>query len=150
MAGYNLQQLSEVTGIPRSTVAYYRDKYRQYFNMKGKGRNRRYLPPTEEVLLLIAELSADNKSQHEIEEALKEQFQQIHDMEEIRQDSRGTGQQLEKSLAIITESLQLMAEQKREIEDLKDRIRQLENKALEEQKQEAPERKNFFQRLLGK
>ncbi|NBG89670.1 MerR family transcriptional regulator [Isachenkonia alkalipeptolytica] len=150
MAGYNLQQLSEVTGIPRSTVAYYRDKYRQYFNMKGKGRNRRYLEPTEEVLLLIAELSADNKSQQEIEEALQEQFQQIHDIEEIRQDSRGTGQQLEKSLAIITESLQVMAEQKKEIEDLKDRVRQLEKKALEEEKQEAPERKNFFQRLLGK
>ena len=150
MAGYNLQQLSEVTGIPRSTVAYYRDKYRQYFNMKGKGRNRRYLPPTEEALLLIAELSADNKSQHEIEEALQEQFQQIHDIEEIRQDSRGTGQQLEKTLAIMTESLQAIADQKKEIEGLKDRIRQLEDKALEEEKQEAPERKNLLQRLLGK
>ena len=150
MSSYNLQELASKTKIPRSTVAYYRDKYGQYFNMKGRGRNRRYMDPTPEVLSLIAELSADNKSQYEIEEALQEQFQKIHEIEEVGQDSRGTGQQFEKALAIMNDSLQVIADQKREIEDLKDRVRQLEDKALEEEKPEAAEKKNFIQRLLGK
>jgi len=37
---YSIAEISRLTGVPPSTIAYYRDKYQQYFPTVGKGKKK--------------------------------------------------------------------------------------------------------------
>jgi DNA-binding transcriptional MerR regulator len=45
---YTIAEMSKLLKIPESTARYYRDRHPEYFHYTGKGREKRYLPETDQ------------------------------------------------------------------------------------------------------
>lgn len=65
-----LRAIASELGLPESTVRYYRDRYAAFLPSVGRGRRRRYPPETLQLLRLIADQYAENRSRPAIEATL--------------------------------------------------------------------------------
>lgn len=88
-----LKQLSQQAGIPESTARYYRDKYSQFFQVRGDGRKRRYHPNTIDVLKFIAEQTQASQTQEQVDEGLSRKFTRVYDVSIETQRNNATTQQ---------------------------------------------------------
>ncbi|CDQ42122.1 MerR family transcriptional regulator [Virgibacillus salexigens] len=70
----SISQLSEVTGIPETTVRRYTNKFINYFRFEKRSRGKKFHPDSVEVLNRIAALYADDYEAIEIENALAKDF----------------------------------------------------------------------------
>lgn len=70
----SISQLSEITGIPETTVRRYTNKFINYFRYEKRSRGKKFHPGSVEVLNRIAALYADDYEAMEIENALAKDF----------------------------------------------------------------------------
>ena len=137
---YSIAEISRLTGVPPSTIAYYRDKYQQYFPTIGKGKKRRYKEPVVEVVRLIADLSKNSRPQEEIESSLRSNFQQFHEVEEEHQHITSTNQQRADSIELLAKSLDRVADQSQQIHELRQEVEELKKMIQQQKKQSLWER----------
>ncbi len=89
-----IRELSEKTGIPESTIRYYRSKYPEFIPAKvGSGKKRRYGEDVVDVLRSIAEMNNRNINAEGIKEALALHYQPVYDTEEESQHNSAAAQQ---------------------------------------------------------
>jgi len=142
---YSIAELAKITGIPESTVRYYRNKYEEYFEYVGVGRKRRYKGSAADVLRTIAECSDRNLSKEQIKSRLDQDFAKYIDIEEssnnYSSNNVATTRQQTNPLEIVAKSLERIADQQDRIEQLEKKVANYENleqemaalkKALEE------------------
>lgn len=128
---YTLAKLAEVTGIPPSTVRYYRDKWPIYFPYKGEGRKKRYEKQAVEVLLLIRKMAENNESAENVEKALRSTFTAFIDHSLVETETVAAKQQ-QQYLETIGESLALIADQRRKMEEYEAQLQEVEDRLLGE------------------
>lgn len=156
---YSIAELAKITGIPESTVRYYRNKYEEYFEYVGVGRKRRYKESAVDVLRTIAECSDRNLSKEQIQLRLNQEFAKYVDLEEsgdnYSSNNVATTQQQSNSLEIVAKSLERIADQQDRIEALEKKVANYENleqemaalkKALEE-KQDQGKQSGFLSKI---
>lgn len=67
---FTLRDIAQETGLPESTIRYYRDAFAQYLPTVGTGRRRRYPPDAVATLRLIALWYQEGRSRESIEHEL--------------------------------------------------------------------------------
>jgi DNA-binding transcriptional MerR regulator len=124
---YTITQMSKLLRIPESTIRFYRDKYSEYFHYTGKGKKKRYLPETLDVLRLICDQSGKSKNAEQIAEALQAQFIKqidIAESEAVETQPQKSQNSLQLFQTMTTAIIEI-ADQKKEIENLRNEVREL-------------------------
>ena len=121
---YTIAEMSKLANIPESTARYYRDRHPEYFHYTGRGRKKRYLPETLEALRFICEQANNSKNAEDIERALQEQFTKQIDTTDITAVTTAGEQQI-RLMNTLTDTLSSIADQKKEIQSLRDDIKEL-------------------------
>lgn len=140
-----MAEVAKELDIPESTARYYRDHFIDYIPFVGEGRKKRYRPETVEVLRFIAEGFKRKLTAIEIEDGLSQVFPRNMDNEEptatttavvqqqFKNDSNPYALQLQNALEQMNATMQVIADQKEEIAELREHITDIEKK---QQKQE--------------
>ncbi len=122
MEFYNITKMAKILKIPESTARYYRDRYPEFILSIGSGRKKRYKKETLEVLRIICEMANNSKTAEEIKERLGQEFSRnIEVIEEI------VVEQQYKFLEVISNSLVNIADQKKEIQELRKEVKELKD-----------------------
>lgn len=145
-----IAQIAKELGIPESTARYYRDKFIEYIPYVGEGRSKRYRPETVEVLRFIAEGFNRNLTAMEIEEGLSRMVARNVEVEEHTATTTAAAQQQYKSQAMtmqfevgekfqiimnqFTNAMEVIADQKQEIAELRKIIIELQEKQKEQER----------------
>lgn len=131
-----IAEIAKQLDIPESTVRFYRDRFEVFVPSVGEGRKKRYLPEATEVLRFIAENFKRNTTAMEIEEALSRMFPrsvEFHDETAVataaaqQQQLLVPSDQLQGLFTHLVTAMQMMAEQKQEIGELRKQIADLQN-----------------------
>ena len=129
---YTIKRLSEITGIPESTVRYYRDRYPDYFHHTGRGRKKRYKKEALDALRLIAEASKRSLTAEETRELLDTEIHRFIDVEkETAVTTATTQQQLNDSYLPILEMIANQDERLKRLEKQEEQIQKLEEEMYE-------------------
>lgn len=126
---YTLAELSEVTGIPESTIRNYRKRFKSYIHTTQDGsRYPKYTDDAPEVLRMIARAYKQGLSHAEIARELNLNYaQSISDAQEppeSHQTALATMSPAE-ALGIVAQAMQMMADQRAEVEALRAEIKEL-------------------------
>src|SRR5690625_440596 len=78
----SISQLSEVTGIPETTVRRYANKFDKYFRYEHRGRGKKYHPDSIEIIKRIAFLFSEDYEFIDIDSILSKEFSFIIKNEE--------------------------------------------------------------------
>jgi len=124
MEQYTIAEMSKLLKIPESTTRYYRDRHPDYFHHTGKGRKKRYTPETLEALRYICEQANNSRNAEEINEGLQAQFKREINIDNVTAVTTAGEQQL-KLVETLTTTLKEIADQKQEIQSLRDDIKEL-------------------------
>ncbi|MBT2259781.1 MerR family transcriptional regulator [Priestia megaterium] len=130
-----IAEIAKELDMPESTVRYYRDRFINYIPFTGKGRGRRYRRETIDILRFIAEGFNRSLNAAEIEEGLSLMVARNMEVENETAATTAAAQQQpnlnEISVQInmdkqfhelmnqVTVTMQLMAHQKEEINELR-------------------------------
>lgn len=140
-----IAEIAKELDIPESTARYYRDNFTDYVPSVGEGRKKRYRPETVEVLRFIAEGFKRKLTATEIENGLSQMFPRNFDIEQptamttaaAQQQSENEVNQYALQLQMVLEqmgkTMQVIADQKEEITELRKHVADVEKK---QQKQE--------------
>lgn len=135
-----IAEIAKQLQIPESTARFYRDRFEKYIPTVGSGRNKRYRPETAEVLRYIAEAYKRNEPQWQIEDALSRMVATNVDVSESTAVATAAAQQqpvfdenIKMAMMQMGAALQVMADQKEEISELRKQIHELEQKHVEQQ-----------------
>jgi len=116
--------MARILKIPESTARYYRDRHQEYLHYTGKGRRKRYTKEALEALRYICELANNSRNADEIDKQLQARFNSQIDVTEITAITTAGEQQL-KLINTLTDTLSNIANQKKEIQSLRDEIKEL-------------------------
>jgi DNA-binding transcriptional MerR regulator len=128
----NLLTIAEIAkqmNIPESTVRFYRDRFEAYIPSVGEGRKKRYKPEAVKVLRIIAEGYNRKLTADEIESQLSTAFPRNVAVTQEPQQAIATVQQQLVSSEFV-ELLQVIADQKQAIEELRERQLRLEQEVF--------------------
>jgi DNA-binding transcriptional MerR regulator len=140
-----IAEVAKELNIPESTARYYRDNFIDYIPSVGEGRKKRYRSETVEVLRFIAEGFKRKLTAIEIENGLSQMFPRNFDIEQptattaavVQQQSKNEvnqyALQLQMALEQMGKTMQVIADQKEEITELRKHVADVEKK---QQKQE--------------
>jgi DNA-binding transcriptional MerR regulator len=140
-----IAEVAKELNIPESTARYYRDNFIDYIPSVGEGRKKRYRSETVEVLRFIAEGFKRKLTAIEIENGLSQMFPRNFDIEQptattaavVQQQSENEVKQyalqLQMALEQMGKTMQVIADQKEEITELRKHVADVEKK---QQKQE--------------
>lgn len=140
-----MAQIAKQLNLAESTARFYRDRFEDYIPTVGEGRKKRYKPETIEVLRFIAEGFKRNLTAIDIEDGLSRMVaRNIEVKEETAITIAATQQQSENeikqynlqlqiALEQISAAMQLIADQKEEITELRKHIADIEKKQQEQQ-----------------
>lgn len=140
-----IAEIAKELDIPESTARYYRDNFIDYVPSVGEGRKKRYRPETVEVLRFIAEGFKRKLTATEIDNGLSHMFPRNFDVEQSTAITTATTQQqseneikqyalqLQIALEQMTKAMQVVADQKEEITELRKYIANVEQKQQEQQ-----------------
>lgn len=140
-----IAEIAKELDIPESTARYYRDNFIDYVPSVGEGRKKRYRPETVEVLRLIAEGFKRRLTATEIENGLSQMFPRNFAIEEPTTITTAAAQQqsenevkqyalqLQIALEQMTKTMQVIADQKEEIAELRKHVADVEKKQQEQQ-----------------
>jgi DNA-binding transcriptional MerR regulator len=144
-----IAEIAKELQIPESTVRYYRDRFINYIPYVGEGRGRRYRPETVEVLRFIAEGFNRGLTAIDIEEGLIRTVAKNVEMEEedvmttaVAQQQQDlseftiqveVGEQFQELIKQMNMSIQLIVNQKEEINDLRKTVAELRNHQNQQQ-----------------
>jgi DNA-binding transcriptional MerR regulator len=143
-----IAEIAKELNMPESTVRYYRDRFINYIPFTGKGRGRRYRRETIDILRFIAEGFNRSLNAAEIEEGLSLMFarnvevenetatttaaaQQQPNLNEISVQV-DMGEQFHELMNQVTTTMQLMAHQKEEINELRNIVAELRKQQQEQ------------------
>lgn len=138
-----IAEIAKQLDLPESTVRYYRDRFASYVPSVGEGRKKRYLPEAAEVLRFIAEGFNRNATATDIEEALSLVFPRTIEFKEEtaittevaqQQSTLLPNEQLITLISHLATAMQTMAEQKQEIAELREWIKDVEEQQADQQK----------------
>lgn len=140
-----MTQIAKQLNLAESTARFYRDRFENYIPSVGEGRKKRYKLETIEVLRFIAEGFNRNLTAMDIEEGLSRMVARNIEFEEVTATTTATAQQQSKNepnqyalqLQFVIEqmsaAMQIMADQKEEIAELRKHVAVIENKQQEQQ-----------------
>lgn len=150
--GFNLEkqlltmaQIAKQLNLAESTARFYRDRFEDFIPSVGEGRKKRYKPETVEVLRFIAKGYNRNLTAMDIEDGLSRMVARNIEFEETtaittaaaQQQSKNEPNQYALQLQIAIEqmsaAMQVMADQKEEIAELRKYVAVIENKQQEQQ-----------------
>lgn len=148
--GFNLDkqlltmaQIAKQLNLAESTARFYRDRFEDFIPSIGEGRKKRYKPETIEVLRFIAEGYNRNLTAIDIRDGLSHMVARNIEFEEVTATTTATVQQQSKielkqyalQLQIAFEqmgtTMQIIANQKEEIAELRKHIAVIENRQHE-------------------
>lgn len=140
-----IAEVAKELDIPESTARYYRDSFIDYIPSVGEGRKKRYRSETVEVLRFIAEGFKRKLTAIEIESGLSQMFPRNFEVEQPTAVTTAAAQQqsenevkqyalqLQMALEQMGKTMQVIADQKEEIAELRKHVADVEKK---QQKQE--------------
>ena len=140
-----IAEIAKELNIPESTARYYRDGFIDYIPSVGEGRKKRYRPETIEVLRFIAEGFKRKLTAMEIENGLSQMFARNLDVEQptatttavVQQQSENElnhyALQLQNALEQMGKTMQVIANQKEEITELRKHVADVEKNQHEQQ-----------------
>ena len=120
----NKSKISDITGIPYSTLSRIFSRLNHFFDAKREGKKRLYRESQISLVEKIRDLLSEGKNYDEIYDLLSEnhvQYQEIIDEEGVVTIHSGEPPKLYKAVEII-------ADQEKEIKDLKERVFDLEKR----------------------
>ncbi|MHA4046551.1 MerR family transcriptional regulator [Bacillus cereus] len=146
-----ISQIAKELQIPESTARYYRDRFINYIPFVGKGRAKKYRPETVEILRFIAEGFNRNLTAMEIEDGLSRMVARNVEVEEEtattiaaaqqQWEDRGipiqveVGEKFQQMMNQFTLAMEVIADQKQEIAELRKTVGELQDKQKEQEKQ---------------
>ena len=117
--------MAKILKIPESTARYYRDRYPEFMISIGSGRKKRYKKESLGALRIICEMASSSKTAMETEERLSKEFSRNIEVEEQTAITIAVEQQHNRFLEIISNSLVSMADQKKEIQELREEVKEI-------------------------
>jgi DNA-binding transcriptional MerR regulator len=148
--GFNLEkqlltmaQIAKQLNLAESTARFYRDRFENFIPSIGEGRKKRYKPETIEVLRFIAEGYNRNLTAMDIKDGLSRMFARNIEFEKVAATTIATAQQqseielkqyalqLQIALEQMGTTMQIIANQKEEISELRKHIAVMENRQQE-------------------
>ncbi|QFY03801.1 MerR family transcriptional regulator (plasmid) [Bacillus cereus] len=146
-----ISQIAKELQIPESTARYYRDRFINYIPFVGKGRAKKYRPETVEILRFVAEGFNRNLTAMEIEDGLSRMVARNVEVEEEtattiaaaqqQWEDRGipiqveVGEKFQQMMNQFTLAMEVIADQKQEIAELRKTVGELQDKQKEQEKQ---------------
>ncbi|MHA4246210.1 MerR family transcriptional regulator [Bacillus cereus] len=146
-----ISQIAKELQIPESTARYYRDRFINYIPFVGEGRAKKYRPETVEILRFIAEGFNRNLTAMEIEDGLSRMVARNVEVEEEtattiaaaqqQWEDRGipiqveVGEKFQQMMNQFTLAMEVIADQKQEIAELRKTVGELQDKQQEQEKQ---------------
>ena len=121
---YTIIEMAKLLKIPESTARYYKDRHPEYFHYTGKGHKKRYTPDTLEALRFIRDQANNSRNAEEISTGLQARFTKEINTTDIIAVKTAEEQQL-KLMNTLTDTLSSIADQKKEIQSLRDDIKEL-------------------------
>ncbi len=125
---YTIAKIADILKLPESTVRYYRNRHSEYIPFIGHGRKRRYKKEGLEALRIIAEMANRNLTADEINSHLEANLNRTIDASEVTAITTAAEQQ-QPIIKALADNLNAIADQKKEIQELRDRINRLEEKS---------------------
>ncbi|MBZ5753754.1 DUF3967 domain-containing protein [Metabacillus rhizolycopersici] len=141
-----IAEVAKELNIPESTARYYRDSFTDYIPSVGEGRKKRYRSETVEVLRFIAEGFKRKLTAIEIDNGLSQMFPRNFDIEQstattaavVQQQSENDvnqyALQLQNALEQMGATMQVIADQKEEIAELRKHVSYVDKKQQQQQK----------------
>jgi len=138
-----MAQIAKQLNLAESTARFYRDRFEDFIPSIGEGRKKRYKPETIEVLRFIAEGYNRNLTAMDIKDGLSRVVARNIEFEEVTATTTATAQQqseielkqytlqLQIALEQIGTTMQIIANQKEEIAELRKHIGVMENRQQE-------------------
>jgi len=138
-----MAQIAKQLNLAESTARFYRDRFEDFIPSIGEGRKKRYKPETIEVLRFIAEGYNRNLTAMDIKDSLSRVVARNIEFEEVSATTTATAQQqseielkqyalqLQNALKQMGTTMQIIANQKEEISELRKHIAVMENKQQE-------------------
>lgn len=135
-----IAEVAKELDIPESTARYYRDSFIDYIPSVGEGRKKRYRSETVEVLRFIAEGFKRKLTATEIENGLSQMFPRNFDIEQptavttavaqqqAENDVKQYALQLQIAFEQMGKTMQVIADQKEEIAELRKHVADVEKK----------------------
>lgn len=152
MGGANLEkqlltmaQIAKQLELAESTARFYRDRFENYIPSVGEGRKKRYKLETVEVLRFIAEGFNRNLTATDIEDGLSRMVARNIEYKEVTATTTAAAQQQSKNepnqyalqlqfaVEQMSAAMQVMADQKEEIAELRKHVAVIENRQKEQQ-----------------
>lgn len=136
-----IAEIAKQLNIPESTARFYRDRFESFIPAVGTGRSKRYRPETADVLRYVAEAYKRNEPQWQIEEALSRMVARNIDVSEETAMTAAVAQQqsfvaladqFQKAMGQIATAMETMAEQKKEITELREHVSDIEHQQLQQ------------------
>ena len=138
-----MAQIAKQLNLAESTARFYRDRFEDFIPSIGEGRKKRYKPETIEVLRFIAEGYNRNLTAMDIKDGLSRVVARNIEFEEVSATTTATAQQqseielkqyalqLQIALKQMGTTMQIIANQKEEISELRKHIAVMENRQQE-------------------
>lgn len=135
-----IAEIAKQLNIPESTARFYRDRFENYIPSVGEGRKKRYKPETIEVLRFIAEGFKHNLPSTEIEDGLARMVARNIEVEKepaatqaiVQQEPQIDALQLQTVLKNMSATLEIIADQKAELTELRKHIADVEKTQREQ------------------
>src|SRR6056297_2981753 len=127
----NKSKISDITGIPYSTLSRILSRLNHFFDAKREGKKRLYRESQINLIEKIRDLLNDGKTYDEIYDLLSENHAQY--MEQVSEEGVVTIHSGEPPR--IYKAIEIIANQEKEINELKEKVLSLE-KRMEEQRTE--------------
>lgn len=139
-----MAQIAKQLNLAESTARFYRDRFQEFIPSVGEGRRKRYTHETVEVLRFIAEGFNRNLTAMDIKEGLSRMVAKNIEFEEVTATTIAAAQQqpenelkqytlqLQMALEQMGTTMQIMANQKEEIAELRKHIADVENQQQEQ------------------
>jgi len=133
-----MAQIAKQLNLAESTARFYRDRFEDFIPSIGEGRKKRYKPETIEVLRFIAEGYNRNLTAMDIKDGLSRVVARNIEFEEVSATTTATAQQqseielqqyalqLQIALEQMGTTMQIIANQKEEIAELRKHIAVME------------------------
>lgn len=138
-----MAQIAKQLNLAESTARFYRDRFEDFIPSIGEGRKKRYKPETIEVLRFIVEGYNRNLTAMDIKDGLSRMVPRNIEFEEVTATTTATAQQqseielkqyalqLQIALEQMGTTMQIIANQKEEIAELRKHIAVMENRQQE-------------------
>ena len=117
--------MAKILKIPVSTASYYRNRHNDFMLSTGSGRKKRYKEESLEALKLIVEMASKNASTEEIEEALSQAGSRNIEVQQNNNNSITTVQQQPIQQIKFIKLLDRIANQKKEIQELRKDVKDI-------------------------